>query len=146
MSPLRLRLYTHALLRESRVFPNLELCDEFPDYTPFGFADIWKGNYHGEPVYIKAIRTREWSPLREIKRVCGYFIYQRCAECNSYQTFRREINGRKSISHPNVLPVIEVSNTLVPFCIMSPWMPDGNIIQYTKMNPGANRLLLVCGH
>jgi hypothetical protein len=50
--------------------------------------------------------------------------------------------GRKSISH--VLPVIEVSKTLVPFCIMSPWMPDGNIIQYTKMNPDVNQLILVC--
>jgi hypothetical protein len=47
------------------------------------------------------------------------------------------------ISHPNVLPVIEVS-VVFPFCIVSPWMPDGNIIQYTEMNPGANRLALVC--
>ena len=48
------------------------------------------------------------------------------------------------ISHPNVLPVIEVSETPFPFCIMSPWMPRGNIIQYTKMNPDADRLVLVC--
>ena len=26
---------------------------------------------------------------------------------------------------------------------MSPWMPDGNIVQYTKMNPDVNRLMLV---
>jgi hypothetical protein len=28
-------------------------------------------------------------------------------------------------------------------CIVSPWIPDGNIIQYTQMNPSADRLLLV---
>ena len=49
----------------------------------------------------------------------------------------------KHISHPNVLSVTEVSETTFPYCIVSPWMPDGNITQYTKMNPGANRLMLV---
>ena len=48
--------------------------------------------------------------------------------------------------HPNVLSVIEVSETSSPLCIMSPWMPDGNIIQYTTANPGANRLMLVRTH
>ena len=63
-----------------------------------------------------------------------------------YQTFCRGINGLKSISHPNVLPVVEVSETLFPLCIMTPWMAGGNIIQYTRVNPGANRLMLVLAH
>jgi hypothetical protein len=50
------------------------------------------------------------------------------------------------ISHPNVLPIIEVSKTLFPLCIMSPWMLDGNIIQYTHANPGNNRLMLARTH
>ena len=65
------RLYTHALLREAQIFSNVELCDESPDYTPFGFADIWKGNHHGEPVCIRAVWTRDPLFLREIDRVCG---------------------------------------------------------------------------
>ena len=36
--------------------------------------------------------------------------------------------------------------TLFPLCIVSPWMANGNIIQYIKMNSGANRLLLVRAH
>ena len=63
-------------------------------------------------------------------------FYQRRTQYTSYQTFRREISGRKS--HPNVLPIIEVSETLLPFCIMTPWMADGNITQYTRVNPDAN--------
>ena len=69
LSDLWLRLYAHALLCESRIFPNIELCDEPPDYVPEGFTDIWKGRYHGEPVCIKVVRTQNPIRLREIKRV-----------------------------------------------------------------------------
>jgi len=64
----------------------------------------------------------------------------------SYQTYNRVIEESKLNSHPNVLRVIRVSKGLSPLCIMSPWMPDGNITQYTKMNPGADRLILVRAH
>jgi len=64
----------------------------------------------------------------------------------SYQVYHRVIKDSKRNSHPNVLPVIRVSEELFPLCIMSPWMPDGNITQYTKMNPGADRLILVRAH
>jgi len=53
------------------------------------------------------------------------------------------VEESKLNSHPNVLPVIRVSEGGFPLCIMSPWMPDGNITQYTKANPGADRLILV---
>ena len=71
---LRLRLYAHALLRESRIFPGIELCDRSPDCLRNGFADIWKGEYHGEPVCVKVIRTENQTPLMEIKRVRASFI------------------------------------------------------------------------
>jgi hypothetical protein len=71
------------------------------------------------------------------------FIYQSCAQYITYQLFRLGNDGRMSISHPNLLPVIEISDPLLPFCIMSPWMPSGNIIQYTQANPDADRLTLV---
>jgi serine/threonine protein kinase len=138
------RLYTLAILLESQIFPGVELCDESPDCAPYVFMDIWKGKHRGEPVCIKAVRTRNRTRLKEIKSVCGFFfLYRRRTECTSYQTLCREINGCKSISHPNLLPVIDVSETLFPFCIMSPWMPDGNIRQYLQANPNANRLTLV---
>ena len=57
---------THALLRGSRTFPGLELCDKPPDYTPYGFTDIWKGEYQGEPVCVKVARGQ---PLGDLMRV-----------------------------------------------------------------------------
>jgi hypothetical protein len=121
----------------------MELCDKSLDYTPFGFADIWKGNYHGEPVCIKAVRRDNPIVMGKIKRICASFVDQRRPERALYMPFRR---GRKSISHPNVLPIIDVSETLFPFCIMSPWTPDGNIAQYAQVNPGADRPVLVRAH
>jgi len=64
----------------------------------------------------------------------------------SYQVYRRVVKESKLNSHPNVLHVIGVSEALFPFCIMSPWMSDGNITQYTQANPGADRLRLVRAH
>ena len=74
------------------------------------------------------------------------FFNPRCTQFASYQTHRRVVKGTKLNSHPNVLSVIRVSRGLFPVCIMSPWMPDGNITQYTQMNPGADRLILVRAH
>jgi len=64
----------------------------------------------------------------------------------SCQTYRHVVKESKVNSHPNVLPIIGVSKGPFPVCIMSPWMPDGNITQYTQLNPGANRLVLVRSH
>ena len=58
--------------------------------------------------------------------------------------------GWKYVSHPNVLPFLGVSESLLlspsshpPFCIISPWQPNGNIIEYIQKHQGVNRLQLV---
>ena len=68
------RLCTHALLLESRIFPDIELHDESLGYVPTGFTDIWKGKFDGEPVCVKAIRTQDPIRLREIESVCSSFV------------------------------------------------------------------------
>ena len=74
MLNLWLRLYAHALLRESGIFPGIELCDQPPDCVYNGFADIWKGNYRGRSVCVKVIRTQDRTPLRDIEKVCCSFV------------------------------------------------------------------------
>ena len=108
------------------------------DSRTFGRKIITESRYASRQ-FGHGIRSA-WGKL---KTYAALLFYQRCTECASYQAFRREITGRKSISHPNVLPIIDVSERMFPFCIVSPWMPNGNIIQYAKMNPDADRLLLV---
>jgi len=64
-----MRLLTHGLLRGSRIFYGLKLCDNPPDYMVDGFTDIWKGEYHGEPVCVKVVRGRRLTCLREVEGV-----------------------------------------------------------------------------
>ena len=47
----------------------------------------------------------------------------------------------KYVSHENVLPFLGVSES--PFWVISPWMPNGNIFNYTQQESGVNRLKLV---
>ena len=49
----------------------------------------------------------------------------------------------RRLSHPNVLPVLGVSPKLFPLCIVSEWMIDGNIMDFTTNHPEVNRLRLV---
>ena len=116
---------------------------EPPDFEPSGFVDVWRGKYHGNPVCIKAVRTRNKSNLQKIKKVHGPFFQSESHSPPIYQIFYQDGQECKHFSHPNILPVIEVSEGLFPFCIMTPWIPGGNIMQYTQKNPSANRLMLV---
>ena len=49
----------------------------------------------------------------------------------------------RRLSHPNVLPVLGVALTQSPLCIVSEWMVNGNIIDFTSSHPEVNRLRLV---
>ena len=42
---------------------------KLPGFEPSGFVDVWRGNYRGNPVCIKAIRARNKSNLHKIKKV-----------------------------------------------------------------------------
>ena len=71
MQSLWTRVYVHALLRGSLIFPDVELSTGPPDFDPLGLVDVWKGSYHDNPVCIKAIRTRRKPSLEKIKKVRG---------------------------------------------------------------------------
>ena len=76
----------------------------------------------------------------------AYSFHQGRTQRIPQQVYRLAVEGGKLNPHPNVLPVNEVSETSFPLCIMSPWMPNGNINQYIQKSQGANRLTLVRVH
>jgi len=47
----------------------------------------------------------------------------------------------KHARHPNIVPFLGVTST--PLQLVSNWMPGGNVMEYIKEHPGANRLALV---
>jgi len=49
----------------------------------------------------------------------------------------------KTLRHPNVLPLIGVAMAEAQFAMVSEWMVNGNINDFVKANPGANRVGLV---
>jgi len=57
----------------------------------------------------------------------------------------REIIIWKHLSHVNILPLfgILMSADLLSLRILTEWMPNGNVMQYAKLNPKENRLRLV---
>ena len=49
----------------------------------------------------------------------------------------------KSLQHPNVLPLVGVTMSETQFAMVSDWMANGNINDFVKAHPDANRLELV---
>jgi len=49
----------------------------------------------------------------------------------------------KTLRHPNVLPLIGVMMSENQFAMISDWMMNGNINDFVKAHPDANRLELV---
>ena len=49
----------------------------------------------------------------------------------------------RTLRHPNVLPLIGVTMSENQFAMISDWMANGNINEFVKERPDANRLELV---
>ena len=48
----------------------------------------------------------------------------------------------KRLTHPNILPLLGV--TITPLQLISNWMPGGQLPEYIRKHPDADRLRLVC--
>jgi hypothetical protein len=48
----------------------------------------------------------------------------------------------KFLGHPNIVPFIGVS-PMFPICLVSEWMPNGDISQYLKAHNSADRVSFV---
>jgi len=47
----------------------------------------------------------------------------------------------KYLTHPNILPLLGV--TIAPFQLITTWILGGDLLEYIKKNPDADRLQLV---
>lgn len=131
-----------GILPKSYYTTKVTLSDTLP-YASGGFALTWKGLLDGRQVCVKAFPTQTTASLQKIKLVCDGVLMRGRTYPNSNQRFYREIVGWKYISHPNVVPFCRVSEALFPFCFITPWMPNGNIVDYVRENQSVNRLQLV---
>jgi len=52
----------------------------------------------------------------------------------------------KRIKHPNVMTIEGVAPKLFKYCMVSPWMEGGNMLEYVRKYPKVDRLGLVRPH
>lgn len=45
----------------------------------------------------------------------------------------------KQLNHDNIVPFYGVSTTISNFCLVFPWYENGNVVDYLKKEPDANR-------
>ncbi|KAJ7575874.1 hypothetical protein C8J56DRAFT_1171771 [Mycena floridula] len=96
-----------------------------------GFADIWKGldEPSGQKVCLKVLRFFTTTHIRKklLQDVC------------------REALVWKQLDHPGVLKFLGVSvDMFTPsFCLVSPWMANGNINDYLQLYPDHDCLIVL---
>ncbi|KAG6818671.1 hypothetical protein H0H93_002930 [Arthromyces matolae] len=85
------------------------------------FGDIFKGDFDGLPVCLKAVRIFGQDERKKILKVRG--------------SLEAILWGQ--LYHPNVLPFFGLfhSISLQRPCLVSPWMRHGNIINYLREHP-----------
>lgn len=117
----------HALLPSALKVP---VCYDQSSHALYrgGYADVWKGEYHGQDTAVKVIRT--YSNV-ELQKVINRFC--------------KEVVLWRFLQHPNVIPLIGISMSENRFAMVSEWMIHGNINQYVEAHPEADRLSLLTG-
>ncbi|KAK0449321.1 kinase-like domain-containing protein [Armillaria borealis] len=92
-----------------------------------GFADIWKGRLLDTQVCLKVLRLFTTGKDRE------KLLREFCQEALVWRQLR----------HPNILPFLGVSKYLFApsYCLISPWMINGNIMSYLEAHPDHDRLI-----
>ena len=107
---------------------------------------MWKGEHCGQDVAVKVIRMPSCAELQSLQRVggiCCAILPCVYALTEPLQRFCKEVVMWKSLRHPNVLPLIGVTMTEIHFSMVSEWMINGNIKEFTKAHPDEDRLELV---
>ncbi|KAF7369146.1 Protein kinase domain-containing protein [Mycena venus] len=117
-----------ALLRLSRESGLHPRCYALPELQKMGrqlaagaYGDIWQGRVHGQRVSVKMMR-----------------IFQ------DSDDFGREALIWRQLCHPNILPFFGLYYFDNRLCLISPWMENGNVMEFLTQNPhGAVRLSLI---
>ncbi|KAH8832250.1 kinase-like domain-containing protein [Flagelloscypha sp. PMI_526] len=94
-----------------------------------GYSDVFIGKQGSQRICLKVLRIfqSEGHKQRVVKEFCHEALVWR------------------QLQHPNVLPFLGVTETLFPrkFCLVSPFMKNGNVMSFLEGNPSHGRLSFV---
>lgn len=107
-----------------------------------GLGDVYTGTWKDQKVTIKAIRMQYNRP--EKRQVNHSEILSWHNIHKSYQSLYQEILVWSRLQHPHILQVIGINhNSLQQPGIVSPYMKNGNALDYVKLHPTANVVEMV---
>lgn len=89
------------------------------------FADIRRGKFQGQLICLKVLR-----------------VFQKETYDKVTKAIAREGILWGQLSHPNLLPFWGIFKMNGQLSLVSPWVENGNVVEYIKSNPECNRLLL----
>ncbi|KAH0586823.1 hypothetical protein H2248_005670 [Termitomyces sp. 'cryptogamus'] len=104
--------------------------EEYPHSAGY-FGDIYKAYHKGKPVCLKIVR-----------------LYHKSSQAQFHKAFSREAVIWAQLSHPNILPfygIYFLSDPRKSFCLVSPWISRGNVLEFLTEEPNAHRLRLIYG-
>ncbi|KAK7037702.1 hypothetical protein VNI00_010928 [Paramarasmius palmivorus] len=101
---------------------NVAMVGQHPVDVEGGFGDVWMGNLGADKrvVCLKVARVN----MSDIKRLLKPFV--------------REALLWRQLKHPNLLPCLGLyylDNAKERICLVSPWMENGNLVQYLRNRP-----------
>ncbi|KAJ6530242.1 hypothetical protein B0H19DRAFT_967732 [Mycena capillaripes] len=90
-----------------------------------GCGDIWKGLVQGHSVCVKVMRVFQASDAQAVLK-----------------EFSREALIWRQLCHPNLLPFFGLYHLDDRLCLVSPWMVNGNVVEFLRKEPNTNRFSL----
>jgi len=112
-------------------------------------AETWRGIYETNPVAVKIFKITEgckdYDKIKAVRqRTDSHPVPLTAHFLRLSQGFYKEAVLWKRLAHKNILPLLGVSRDVAEFCLVSPWMKNGTIVEYVRNNPQVNPLGLVC--
>ncbi|KAF5351554.1 hypothetical protein D9758_007247 [Tetrapyrgos nigripes] len=125
------------LAKESGLYPKMfalhgiQTLGEYP-VASGGFGEIFRGDFGGQAACLKVIKIYRDS---DIRKLLNFFL--------------QEAILWRQLDHPNVVPFLGLyflGDDNRRLCLLSPWMENGNVVQYLEAHAGRsiNRVTLAC--
>ena len=120
----------------------LEKVESVP-FARGGFSDVYKATCNGKVVVVKALRIDILGEEQRARMVWIPSLARLQSLIIPSQSLAKEVIGWKWLRHDNILPFLGVTSIPQPSCIVSPWMQNGNIMDFLKNHPEHNPFNLV---
>ena len=135
------KLPTSCLINE-----DFKTQEEIP-FATRGFTDLWRRDWNGKKVAVKALRFAPDDDRNKTIKVIALLVGPISEIAHGthvrFQRFCKEVLLWRRLNHENILTFYGASTNQNQFSMVCPWMENGNVLSYTRKNPEANRLRLV---